>query len=98
MKVSWTETATNQVLDIAEYISVDSSKNASKWVDDIHEKAESLIHHPYKYPEPEGACNTHIRECIFGNFRIIYRIDPDIIYIMNVKRGAQEKNDEDYIE
>lgn len=95
MNVIWTDTATFHALEITEYIAIDSPSNALAWLDSIYEKAESLVEYPYKYPEAEGAYSIHIRDCTFGNFRIIYKVDPDLIYIMALKRCAQEKDDEE---
>ena len=95
MKTIWADSATEQVFEIAEYIAHNSPSNALKWLDSIYEKADSLREFPYKFPEAEEAFNTQIRDCTFGRFRIIYKVDAKIIYVMAVKRCAQDKTEDE---
>lgn len=74
VKINWTEQAVDDLTNIAEFIRKDSEKHARITVRNIRERAKKLKHFPTIgriVPETE---KTEIRELIFGNYRIIYKI------------------------
>ena len=90
MKVEWTQLAQDRVFDIAAYISLDSFIEAEKWIDKIFNYVKRLE----TFPEsgryvPEFQNRKEIRELIFGNYRIIYRIETDTTYILTVRNYKQ---------
>jgi len=89
MKLIWSLLALDRVSEIAEYISKDSPLSAERWINSIFNKVSRL----QKYPEsgrivPELNI-TEIREIIYGNYRIIYRIRKESIIILTVRHGHQ---------
>lgn len=89
MKITWSPLAIERVSEIAEYISLDSPTAASVWVNDIFEEVEILQTFPKvgrNIPEIE---NKKFRELIFGNYRIVYRLNEVDISILSVRHCRQ---------
>ncbi len=89
MKIIWSPLAVDQIAEIAEYIALDNPVAAEKWVDDIFNSVKRLK----KFPKsgciiPEIQLDN-FREIIFGNYRIIYRIDKNQISVLTVRNGSQ---------
>lgn len=89
MKISWSPLALQRIKEIADYIALDSKKAALKWVDTIFGKVEILETEPHigrKVPELNL---PDIRELIFGNHRVIYRVLKNQIAILTVRHFKQ---------
>ncbi len=89
MKIIWAPLAIDRAAEIAEYISRDNPVAAGKWIHNLFKKVEILKSTPEIgriVPEIE---RKEIRELIFGNYRIIYRIEKTIINILTVRHGKQ---------
>ena len=90
MKVEWTEQARDRVFDIAAYIALDSLYEAEKWIDNIFDYVQRVE----TFPEsgryiPELPNRKDIRELIFGNYRVIYRVESKVTYILTVRNYKQ---------
>jgi len=89
MKIIWSPVAIARVVEIAEYIKEDRLSASIKWVDSIFEHVKRLKQFPKSgtmVPEVE---RDDIREIIYGNYRIIYRIRIREIAILTVHHGKQ---------
>jgi addiction module RelE/StbE family toxin len=89
MKIFWSPLALQRVQEIADYIALDSKKTALKWIDKIFGKVGILETEPLigrKVPEIN---QPDIRELIFGNYRIIYRVLKNQIAILTVRHFKQ---------
>ncbi len=89
MKIIWSPLAIDRTSEIAEYISQDNPTAAQKWVDNIFKKVGLLQFSPEIgriVPEIE---RKEIRELIFGNYRIIYRLGKTNIFILTVRHSKQ---------
>lgn len=94
MKVTWTERARRHLRAIHDYIAVDSPQSATRLVDRITRKSESLARFPmsgHVVPEyEEEVSNITVRQILEGNYRIIHRIKPDCVEVLAVIHGARE--------
>lgn len=89
MKLIWSPLAIDRVSEIAEYIFLDNPTAATQWIDNIFEKVLILKSSPKigrKLPEIK---RKEIREIIFGNYRIIYRIERLNIAILTIRHTKQ---------
>ncbi len=90
IKIRWTEDGSNSFEDIVDYISLDSPYYAGVFAKKIFESIEKLK----EYPEigrvvPEY--NTpQIRELIYQNYRIVYKIVEDTVFIALVIHGSKK--------
>jgi plasmid stabilization system protein ParE len=89
MKVSWSPLAIDRVSEIAEYIARDNPEAAKRWVDTIFEKVASLKSHPESCRVLPEINNRAIQELLYGNYRIVYRVEEKRISILTVRHGKQ---------
>ena len=90
MNIKWTHLAENRVYDIASYIALDSIVEAEKWIDNIFDYVQRLENFPEsgRYV-PELIGRKDIRELVFKNYSIIYRIEKSTVYILTVRNYKQ---------
>ena len=89
MKIVWSPLAIDRVSAIADYIAQDKPSAAEKWVDTVFSTVEQLKTSPELgriVPEIE---NDPIRELLYGNYRIVYRMEKKQISILTVRHGKQ---------
>jgi plasmid stabilization system protein ParE len=89
MKIVWSPLAIDRVSEIAAYIAQENPTAAEKWVDTVFRKVEDLQVFPESgrvVPETE---NKAIREMIYGNYRLIYRLEEKRISVLTVRHGKQ---------
>ena len=89
MKVIWSPLAIDRASEIAEYISLDNPTAANKWIDNIFEKVLILKSSPKMGRKVPEINRKEIREIIFGNYRIIYRIERLNISILTIRHTKQ---------
>lgn len=89
MKLIWSPLALNRLEEIIDYISIDNQWNADKFAENIFEIVELL----YEFPDagrivPE-LNNNDYRELIFGNYRIIYKLFQNNIFILTIRHSKR---------
>ncbi len=89
MKIIWSPLAVERTSEIAEYITIDNPSAAVAWVEKVFEKVDLLKLSPQIGREVPEICRKEIREIIFGNYRIIYRIEKTKISILTIRHGKQ---------
>ena len=90
MKIKWTVPAVNDLEAIHEYIGRDSEFYASSFIEKILSAVDMLEKFPEIGRKVPEANNPKIRELIFQNYRIMYRILDDAIQIIAVIRGSRD--------
>ena len=89
MKIIWSPLAIDRVSEIAAYIAQENPTAAEKWVDTVFRKVGDLQNFPESgrvAPETE---NKAVRELIYGNYRLIYRLEEKRISVLTVRHGKQ---------
>ncbi len=89
MRVHWTNNAVDHLVNIYEYISLNSPTYAKGMVDRITRRSSQIAGNPLSgrmVPEYQA---QDIRELIEKPYRIIYRIKQDQIDILAVIHGAR---------
>ncbi len=89
MKIIWSPLAIDKTSEIAEYIAKDKPTAAEEWVDKIFQKVDILKSSPEIGKVVPEIRRKDIRELIFGNYRIIYRVEKASISILTVRHGKQ---------
>ena len=89
MKIIWSPLAIDRASEIAEYIAQDKPSAAEKWIITIFSKVEQLKSSPEIGRVVPEIRNDQFRELIYGNYRIIYRIEKTQISILTVRHGKQ---------
>ena len=94
--VKWTAPAREDVNEIIDYISITNQNYAVKILDKIEGHINQLDIFPERYrivPELEMYGYFMYREIIIDYWRIIYKVENDIIYIMLVIDGRRNLED-----
>ncbi|MBE9048605.1 type II toxin-antitoxin system RelE/ParE family toxin [Pleurocapsales cyanobacterium LEGE 10410] len=92
MEIVWTNQALHKLNKFVDYIAQDDVVTAENWALKLIEKTDQLIEQLEsgrivpEYNEP------NLRELIFGNYRVIYRMrkEENIIYIQTVWHVRQD--------
>jgi toxin ParE1/3/4 len=90
-KVIWTQRSLTDLKSIAEFISLDSIKYASLTIERLIDVTSYLETNPkIGRMVPEMKKHTKIREIIFGNYRIIYKItSTETVHILTVHHSSK---------
>ena len=89
MTIIWSPLAIERAAEITAYISLDNPTAANKWVEKIFEKVKTLSTSPEVGRKVPEINRKEIRELIFGNYRIIYRLEKAQISILTIRHGKQ---------
>lgn len=89
MKIFWSPLAVERVTEIAQYIARDNPAAAEVWVNTIFGKVGDLKAFPESGRLVPETNNHSIRELIYGNYQIVYRIEKKRISILTVRHGKQ---------
>jgi plasmid stabilization system protein ParE len=95
-EIIWTNVAENDLINIIEYISVDSPQNALEILEKIRQKASSLYTLPERgriVPELQGQGIFQYRELVIPLWRLMYRIADQKIFVMSVIDSRQNVED-----
>ncbi|MFD1168729.1 type II toxin-antitoxin system RelE/ParE family toxin [Oceanobacillus caeni] len=76
--------------DIISYISMDSEENARLFVSRIIDSVETMVLFPYSGRIVPELNNELIKEKVFNNYRIIYRIKDNVMEVARVLHSARE--------
>jgi toxin ParE1/3/4 len=94
VKIHWTDNAVEHLVNIYEYIALNSPTYAKQIVDKITRRSAQITAQPLsgrKVPEYDA---EDVRELIERPFRIIYRVKQDRIDVLAVIHGARLLPDE----
>ncbi len=89
MKLIWSPLALDKASEIVDYISLDNPSAATRWLNIVFGKVEQLISSPELGRIVPEISDRHFREIIYGNYRIIYHLEPTTISILTIRHGKQ---------
>jgi plasmid stabilization system protein ParE len=89
VKIIWSPLAIDRVSEIAEYIALDKPSAADKWIATIFSKVRQLASSPKIGRIVPEIGVEQFRELIYGNYRIVYRIEKKQISILTIRHGKQ---------
>jgi toxin ParE1/3/4 len=87
MKVIWTREALDKLTEIEEFIAQDSPQRAETFVSYLIERGESISKNPQIGRIVPEILNSDIREIIVRKYRIVYRVQKELIEILTVFEG-----------
>jgi addiction module RelE/StbE family toxin len=89
-QISWTKRSIQDLKSIYDYISLDSTFYAARFISKLIKRVDILIEFPeYGRMVPEK--NTpEIRELIEGNYRIFYRLRKGEVTILRIHNAARK--------
>ena len=95
MKIIWSPLAIDRATEIAEYIAQDNPSAAKLWVETLFDKVQLLKSSPKSGRIVPETDRDDIRELIYGNYRIIYKVEKARISVLTVRHGKQILPEED---
>jgi len=95
-KIIWTDLAECDLEEIIDYIAIDNLQNAVLIFDRIRAKCETLQYHPFRcriIPELKEINILSYRDLILPPYRIMFKVDKNIVYILGVFDGRRNLED-----
>jgi prevent-host-death family protein len=89
MRIIWSPLAVDRASEVADYIAQDKPSAAEKWIDTVFSKVEQLKSSPEIGRIVPEINDSQFRELIYGDYRIIYRIETKQISILTIRHGRQ---------
>ena len=90
MKLEWTEPSLLDMENLRDYIAKDSEYYAARFIARIFEAAETLQQFPLVGRVVPEAEDETMRELLFQNYRIMYRVETDRVLILTVIHGSRD--------
>ena len=90
MRILWSPQSLRDLDAIREYIAKDSEHYASLTIERIFSAVERLIQFPRSGRVVPERDDPEIREVIVGRFRVVYRVQEELIEVATVFRAARE--------
>ena len=87
--IRWTDQAAADLEAIAEYIARDSPHYASLFCLNVLKKIERLERFPMLGRVVPETDDPAIRELLFGNYRIIYRVEKEVVELLSIYHGSR---------
>lgn len=89
MKLVWSPLAFTQAEEISGYIAEDNPIAAEKWLMGLFDEVERLADYPESGRHVPEIRRPEIRELVYGEYRIIYRIRAATVAILTVRHGRR---------
>ncbi len=90
-RVEVTESAERDAHEAFAWIAADSPNNAQRWFDALFAAIQSLESFPTRCavaPESE-VVGEEIRQLLFGNYRVLFVVRDDTVFVLHVRHGAR---------
>ena len=88
-QISWTKKSLKDLRAINDYISLDSSFYAARFISKLISRVDQLIEFPESGRMVPEKNVPEIRELIEGNYRIFYRLQKEKITILRIHNAAR---------
>jgi plasmid stabilization system protein ParE len=88
--VVWTETAWRDLEHTADYIAEDSPGYAAAFVQRIRDHARALDEFAHRGRIVPELREPTVRELLLGNYRLLYEIHDQTIFILGLIHGARD--------
>ncbi len=89
-KIIWTEDGIKSLEEIVQYISRDSTYYAANLAEKILVAIENLIDFPLMGRVVPEYNDFAIRELFYKNYRIVYKVVKNVVYVVLVTYGSKE--------
>ena len=89
MKIVWSPLALERVNEIADFLAEESIDAAKIWLMDIFDTVDRLREFPESGRVVPEVKRSDIREIIFKNYRVIYRVERKQVSILTVRHSRQ---------
>ena len=88
--VRWSLSAADDLESIENYVARDSVAHAIRFVDRLIESAETLADAPRRGRVVPEYRREELRELICRGYRVVYRLQDDVVTVLRVVHGARD--------
>jgi toxin ParE1/3/4 len=89
-QINWTKRSIQDLKSIYDYISLDSTFYAARFISKLIKRVEILIEFPESGRMVPEKNTPEIRELIEGNYRIFYRLRKGEVTILRIHNAARK--------
>ncbi len=89
MKLLWSPLAIDRVAEIAAYIAEDNPAASEKWIRAIFVRVGQIAQFPEIGRHLAETLRKDLRELVWGNYRIIYRVESRQVAVLTVRHMKQ---------
>lgn len=89
MNVRWSIRAVDRMTQIALHIAIERPDAAARWVERVLALVDGLAEQPLRGRRVPESKNPGVRELLFGEYRIFYRVTSGEVEIVNVRHGRR---------
>ncbi len=89
MRIQWSPLAVDRVSEIVDYIAQDDPLAADRWVRSVFDRVKQIKDFSKSGRYVPEINRKDIRELVYGNYRIIYRIETTVVSILTVRHFKQ---------
>jgi addiction module RelE/StbE family toxin len=89
-QINWTKKALKDLRAINDYISLDSTFYAVRFISKLIERVEQLTEFPESGRIVPEKKDPEIRELIEGNYRIFYQLNKEKIIVLRIHNSARK--------
>ncbi len=90
MKIVWSQPALNDLENIRAYIARDSDFYATRFLQRLIQSVDCLESLPLAGRKVPEVSSESIREILFRNYRVVYRISNERVDVLAVIHGARD--------
>jgi len=90
VRVVWSPLAITRAAEAAGYIAQDRPGAAERWVKNLFDTVRSLSRFPERGRQVPEVGRSDIREILYGEYRVIYRVEARRIAILTVRHGRRQ--------
>jgi len=87
MKLKWTQRSRRDLLEIGRYIAEDNPSAARAFLVRLQDRARRAAKTPLAGRRVPETDRDDVREVLFGNYRIVYRIEKREIHVLTIFEG-----------
>lgn len=98
MQLVWTREALLRLIEIEDYIAEDSPQRAEEFIYQLIKQAQRIANFPYAGRVVPEFSIEDIREILYKNYRIVYRIKEDRIEVLTVFEGHRLLNKDEILD
>jgi toxin ParE1/3/4 len=96
VKVTYSYSAQDDLLEIHKWIHRDSPKRANSFIDEIEQVCETLGEAPLAYPIFFEDGNNCVRRRVWQSYLIFYRVESDVLVILRAGHAAQNWTEDNF--
>jgi plasmid stabilization system protein ParE len=95
VRIEWSLRALEQAEAAFDYIADDRPQSAAEWLSGLFERVGLLREFPKQGHEVPEARRDDLREVLYDQYRIVYRIEPSRIAVLLVQHGRLPMAEDD---